>query len=470
MIVLQIDEDRWEYSLDMAKKMTKTLKAHLAATRASDKKWKVTSGLLADELSARDKARGDMEAEYEQYVQSLGRIEEVITPFVKDTDITAWREGDVSECEGSRTVALAVAAAYGVRVEFGNVQRAVAQMMGVPDSMVQGVYGFYCPDPEGIMIDDQLGPEASVFVLWHEIGHLMLGHHLEGAMPETDIGDLANPMHGVRSFEYMADAFAMTMMQRTGVKENRFARMSSFKTMLRFEKHYEEAMNVDFDDSQDYENLSDLMANLDVKAATGRKQEFLRANWPLLINQANKVRSAIEDLTPPERKAYPASIPLGQQSTKEMREEIERQRFKKDNKATLAAAMSDQPVTAQMRTQIEAERTLGAAKAAKKAQKRAMEGLGGTPWPTGSGPHSPGTSSIGAQQGAGKNKQQPPAVATGEQDSARGAVPFSREERIKLIEEAAKVLGGKLQGGFGRVHETTEDAQEIQDLMGELGF
>ena len=446
-----------------------------------------------------------MEAEYEQYVLSLGKIEEVITPFIKDDDITAWREGDESECDASRKVAIAVAAAYGVRVEFGDVQAVVAQLMGVSIYEVQGVHGFYSPEPEGIMIDDRLGPEAGTFVLWHEIGHLMLGHHLEGAMPETDIGDLLNPMHGVRSFEYMADAFAMTMLQRTGVKENRFARMSSFKTMLRFEKYYEEVMNVDWDESKSYDGLINLMANLDVVGATMRKQEFLRANWPLLINKANEVRGAMTGEVEAVRKACPAVIPPSQVSTKEMREAVENQRFRNAHKATLQAAVSEEPLSEETCDKIEEERAAWAKREERRAkgEEMAANRSGG-----GVGRNKLGLAAGGQQQGARGRGQSAGGASTpgsGSQPTPMAAPlatlagPLSQAERIKAIEEAASALGGKLPGAFGKrpVSESQigrgqekegqgaetgglegvveramqlGDEQEVKDLMAELGF
>jgi hypothetical protein len=335
---------------------------------------------------------------------------------------------------------MAVAEAYGVPVVYGDAASVIAQATGQSRQAVSGVQGFYCSDPEHIMINSEIGEEAQTFVLWHEIGHLTLGHHLEGAMPSTDIGDLENPLHGVRSFEYMADAFAITMMQRTGVKENSFGRMSSIMTMVRFERHFEEAANIDFDSNKSYNNLVEAMGQLDMKAAVERKQEFLKANWPLLVDKADEVREILTGSKAAERKAWPAVIPLGQQSTDAQRYEVGQQRYRKNHAQEIEEAMGFDPDRIARETAAAEQRSQEAGAKYRHENAKVIE------------------AALGTKPGVGEE-------LTEEQRAAK----------TKAIEETAARLGEKMQGAFGRVQEpglgwgSKETAEEIEDWIEELG-
>ena len=362
--------------------------------------------------------------EFEQYVQALGQIGETVAPFL-DRQVTDWQGGDKDECAASRVVGEAVAKAYGVPVFYDDPAAIIAYATGAHMRDVQGVQGFYCSDPESIVINQALGPEAKTFALWHEIGHLMLGHQLKGAMPSTDIGDPNNPLHGVRSFEYMADAFAMTMLQRTGVHENRFCRVSSVMTMFRFERQYEAATNPDFDDTMEMASLSDFMTHLDIDAAIKRKQEFLRANWTLLIDKADEVREALAGDGPIKRQASPANIPPGQQSTPEERQQVLRQRFHRQHQKEIEDALG---------TTDGGQGAVSTTAAPESPSRR------------------PASSRQPAAPGSAAAQKAPvaaPAAAIPPTPPAAASVGATREERMKAIEEAATALGRKMQGAFG---------------------
>jgi hypothetical protein len=279
-----------------------------SATKASIAEYAQRVGL---DIPPPPPSRSDLAA-FEHHLQSLATPGPSLSP--KNTRSLLNFSLDSLACRRSQASAVSIANAYGVEVHF------------VPDSDPRLndslTLGFYRParytpgppglpgagsllEPDSIVIRASSSPEKRISTLWHELGHLVLGHNAPNVLGYHDPDrppDLHSTSLGWRSEEYLANAFASIIIQETIPGPHPLHEALSRSYVETFESLLAVVL---------YER--DPSGPYDAATGTSRAQALLAANRDSLLSTVAFVKQVGRGLSLAYHLDSPTVIPPGQE-------------------------------------------------------------------------------------------------------------------------------------------------------------
>jgi hypothetical protein len=206
--------------------------------------------------------------------------------------------GEPTECAIASEQAIALAQAYGCEVSW------VDSLVDTFPNQVfaRDASGCYQQAQDGrgdhIFIESGLSPSLRAFILWHEVAHLIFSHTGD-TLP---VGDLVSSSTGGRSQEYIANAFASIMFQKSVSQKQPNLDAFCLGYVFIFESVFDALKHP----TRDPHLWS-------VAEAVLRAQEFLLQNRSLILNQVALAREILAGQRLAVPSVHVAVIPLSQQ-------------------------------------------------------------------------------------------------------------------------------------------------------------